>query len=48
MTDNDVVGLVNHAGDDDLEDNNKGLEKDDRMSHSEGLNSIETILAYVE
>jgi hypothetical protein len=48
LTDNDIVDLVNHAGDDDLEDNNEGLEKADRMSHSEGLNSIETTLAYVE
>jgi hypothetical protein len=39
---------VNHAGDDDLEDDNEGPEKADRMSHSEGLNSIETALAYVE
>jgi hypothetical protein len=36
---------VNHAGDDDLEDDNEGPEKAGRMSHSEGLNSIETALA---
>jgi hypothetical protein len=39
----DIVDLMNHAGDD-----NEGPEKADRMSHSEGLNSIETTLAYVE
>jgi hypothetical protein len=49
LTDNDTVDLVNHAGDD-LEDDNEGPEKADqmKMSHSEGLNSIETALAYVE
>jgi hypothetical protein len=39
---------MNYAGDDDLEDDNEGPEKADRMSHSEGPNSIETALAYVE
>jgi enterochelin esterase-like enzyme len=48
LTDNGTVDLVNHAGDDDLEDDNEVPEKADRMSHSEGLNSIETALAYVE
>jgi hypothetical protein len=32
LTDNDTVDLVNHAGDDDLEDDNKGPEKADRMN----------------
>jgi hypothetical protein len=48
LTGNDLVDLVNHAGDDDLEDDNEGPEKADRVSHSEGLNYIETALAYVE
>jgi hypothetical protein len=48
LTDNGIVDLANHAGDDDLEDDNKGPGKADRMSHSEGLNSIEAALAYVE
>jgi hypothetical protein len=48
LTDNNIVDLANHAGDDDSEDDNKGPEKADRMNHSEGLNSIETTLAYVE
>jgi hypothetical protein len=48
LTDNDIVDLVNHAGDDDLEDYNEGPETGDRMSHSEGLNSIKTALAYIE
>jgi hypothetical protein len=48
LTDNDTVDLVNLAGDDDLEDNNEGPEKTDRMSHSEGLYSMETVLACVE
>jgi hypothetical protein len=43
-TGNNIVDLMNHAGDDDFEDNNEGPEKADRMSHSEGLNSIETAL----
>jgi hypothetical protein len=47
LTDNDIVDLVNHAGDD-LEDDNEEPEKADRISHSEGLNSIETALAYVK
>jgi hypothetical protein len=46
--DNDIVDLVNHADDDDLEEDNESPEKSDRMSHSEGMNSIETALAYVE
>jgi hypothetical protein len=45
LTDNDIVDLVNHAGHDDLEDDNEGPEKADRISHSE---FIETALAYVE
>jgi hypothetical protein len=48
LTNNDIVDPVNHAGDDNLEDDNKGPEKAHRMSHSEGLNSIETPLACVE
>jgi hypothetical protein len=48
LTDNDIVDLVNHAGDDDLEDCKEGSEKADRMSRSEGLSSHETALAYVE
>jgi hypothetical protein len=48
LTDNDTVDLVNHAGADDLEDDNEGSEKADRMSHSEGLNSIEITLACIE
>jgi hypothetical protein len=36
VTDNDIMDLVNHAGNNDLEDNNKGPQKADRMSHSEG------------
>jgi hypothetical protein len=48
MIDNDI-DLVNHAGDDaDLEYDNEGPQQADKMSHSEGLNSIETALAYVE
>jgi hypothetical protein len=31
-TDNDTVDLLNHAGDDDLEDNNEGPEKADKMN----------------
>jgi hypothetical protein len=48
LTGNDTVNLVNHAGDDDLEGDNKGPQKADRMSHTKGLNSVETALAYVE
>jgi hypothetical protein len=48
MTDKDIVDPVNRASDDDLEDDNEGPEKAERMSHSEGLNSIETALAYIE
>jgi hypothetical protein len=48
LTGNDIVDLVNHADDDDLEDDNEGPEKADRVSHSDGLNSIGTALAYVE
>jgi hypothetical protein len=47
LTDN-IVDLVNCAADDDLEDDNEGPEKADRMNHSEGLNSIETTVDYVE
>jgi hypothetical protein len=32
MTDKDIVYLVNYAGDDDLEDDNEGPEKADRMN----------------
>jgi hypothetical protein len=48
LTDNDTVDLVNHAGDDDLEDDNEGSDKADRMSHNEGLNSINITLACIE
>jgi hypothetical protein len=32
LTDNDIVDLVSHAGDDDLEDDNEGPEKADSES----------------
>jgi hypothetical protein len=48
LTDDDIVDLVNHAGDEDLEDDDRGPEKADGMSHIEGFNSIETELADVE
>jgi hypothetical protein len=47
LIDNNIVDLVNHA-DNNLDDNNEGKEKADRMSHSKGLNLIETALAYVK
>jgi hypothetical protein len=47
LTYNDIVDLVNHAGNN-LEDDNEGPKKADRMIHSEGLNSIKTALACVE
>jgi hypothetical protein len=48
LTDNNIVDLMNHAGGNNLEDNNEGPEKANRTNCSEGLNSIETTLAYVE
>jgi hypothetical protein len=39
---------VNQAGNDDLQQSNKGPKRAEKMSHSEGLNSIETALAYTE
>jgi hypothetical protein len=48
LTDNGMADLVNHAGDDDLKDDNQRPENVDRMSHSEGLNSVKTALPYVE
>lgn len=48
LTGNDKVYFMNHAGNDDLEDDNEGPEKAGRMGDSEGLNSIETTLAYAE
>jgi hypothetical protein len=47
LTDNGIVDLRNLSGDDNLEDDNEG-QKAHRMSHSEGLNDVETVLAYGE
>jgi hypothetical protein len=40
QTDNGTVKLVNHAGNNNLEDNNKGPKKSGTVSHSEGQNAI--------
>lgn len=37
--------MCDHAGNVNVDDDNKGPEKDDRMSNSEGLNAIEIVLA---
>ena len=47
LTNNNLIDLVSHAGDDYLEDGNVGAGIVDRISNSRGLKTIETILAYV-
>lgn len=38
LTGDDIVQLVNHAGDNDVEDDNEGPAKADRICNSERLN----------
>jgi hypothetical protein len=47
LTNNNLIDLMNHAGDDHLEDGNIGAGIIDRISNSRGLKAIETALAYV-
>jgi len=47
LTNNNLIDLMSHAGDDHLEDGNIGAGIVDRISNSRGLKAIETTLAYV-
>jgi hypothetical protein len=46
LTNNNLIDLMSHAGDDHLEDGNIGTGIVDRNSSSRGLKAIETTLAY--
>jgi len=47
LSNNNLIDLISHAGDDHLEDGNVGAGIVDRISNSRGLKAIEKILAYV-
>jgi hypothetical protein len=46
LTDHDIIGLVYR--DDDDAGTGLGLDKTERMSHSEGVKALEAELAYIE
>jgi hypothetical protein len=48
LTDNDTLQIVNHNEENDIVTNDGIVEKADKMSHSEGVKTIETALVYVE
>lgn len=47
LTNNKLIDLMSHAGDDHLEDGNEGAGIVDRISNSVGLKAIETTFAYI-
>ena len=44
VTDDNIVYLVSHAGDDHLEDDNEGVEKGNGVTRHGGLKAVETAM----